>query len=141
MQKQEQERAAYETQQSNGAVERFMSAKDEKGQPLYPFVDNVLNDMSARVQMLRRTNPAMGHEEALKQAYEAAVWANPETRAVLISQQQAQANQPVETLRKVEQAKRASAVNVPKRGAIPATEPPKSLEDTIRETGKALGMF
>ncbi len=141
MQKQEQERAAYEKQQSNNAVERFMAAKDEKGQPLHPFVDNVLDDMSERVANIRRQNPAMNHEAALEQAYEAAVWANPETRAVLIGQQQAQANQPVETLRKVEQAKRASAVNVPKRGALPATEPPKTLDDTIRETGKALGMF
>lgn len=139
--KQDQERSSREQQASNAAVQRFMSAKDEKGQPLYAFVDNVLDDMSARVQMLRRTNPAVSHEDALKQAYEAAVWANPETRAVLISQQQAQASQPAETLRKVEQAKRASAVNVPKRGALPATEPPKSLDETIRETGKALGMF
>ncbi len=130
-----------EQQASNSAAERFISAKDDKGQPLYPFVDNVIDDMSARVEALRRTHPALGHEDALKQAYEAAVWANPETRTVLISQQQAQANQPAETLRKVEQAKRASAVNVPKRGALPATEPPKSLDETIRETGKALGMF
>ena len=141
MQRQERERAAQAEAASNAAVETFVNAKDAKGQPLYPFVDNVLTDMSARVEVLRRQNPAIEQMQALKQAYEAAVWANPETREVLLGQQQATANQSVETLRKVEQAKRASAVNVPKRGALPATEPPMSLDDTIRETGKALGMF
>lgn len=130
-----------ESRVSNAATERFLTAKDDKGQALYPFVDNVLDDMSARVGILRGQNPSIGHEEILKQAYEASVWANPETRAVLMSQQQATANQPAETLRKVEAAKRASAVNVPKRGALPATGPAKTLDETIRETGQALGMF
>jgi hypothetical protein len=76
-QRQERERVAHEERVSNAATERFLSAKDDKGQPLYPFVDNVLEDMSERVSSMRRTNPAIGHEEALKQAYEAAVWANP----------------------------------------------------------------
>lgn len=137
-QKQERERVAREESISNAATERFLSAKDDKGQPLYPFVDNVLDDMSGRVSSIRRTNPAIGHEEALKQAYEAAVWANPETRAVLIGQQQAQAQQSAETLRKVAEAKRASAGNMPRRGALPATEPVGSIEDTIRDTYRRL---
>ncbi len=138
---QEKAKAAEESRVANAATEKFVSAKDATGQPLYPFVDNVVDDMSARVGILRRTNPGLGHEEILKQAYEAAVWANPETRAVLMSQQQATANQPAEILRKVESAKRASAVNVPKRGAIPATQPVANLrlgtaesDESIRET-------
>jgi uncharacterized protein YicC (UPF0701 family) len=119
----ERERVAQEERVTNAATERFLAAKDDKGQPLYPFVDNVLDDMSSRVSSIRRTNPAIGHEEALKQAYEAAVWANPETRAVLIGQQQAQAQQSAETLRKVEQAKRANAGNMPRRGAFPPRSP------------------
>ena len=141
MQAQERERTAQAERASNSAVENFMSAKDAKGEPLYPFVDNVLEDMSQRVASLRRQNPALEHAEALKQAYDAAVWANPETRAVLMGQQQAQAAQPADTQRKVEAAKRASAVNVPKRGALPATGPAQSLDDTIRDTGRALGLF
>lgn len=137
-QKQERDRVAQEERITNAATERFLFAKDDKGQPLYPFVDNVIDDMSQRVSGIRRNNPAIGHEEALKQAYEAAVWAHPETRAVLISQQQAQAQQSAETLRKVEQAKRASAGNMPRRGALPATEPVGSIEDTIRDTYRRL---
>lgn len=137
-QRAERERVALEERTTNAATEKFLSAKDDKGQPLYPFVDNVLDDMSGRVSVIRRTNPAIGHEEALKQAYEAAVWANPETRAVLLSQQQAQAQQSAETLRKVAEAKRVNAGNMPRRGALPATEPVGSIEDTIRDTYRRL---
>jgi len=141
MQTQERERAAQIERSSNDAAEKFISAIDDKGQPLYPFVDNVLDDMTERVRSLSKANPGLSHQDILKQAYDAAVWAHPETRAVLIGQQQAQAQKPAETLRKTEQAKRASATNVPKRGALPSTGPAKTLEETIRETGRELGMF
>ncbi len=145
MQADERQRNSREQQSSNAAIDKFLSAKDDKSQPLYPFVDNVLDDMSARLPIIRGQNPSISYEEALKQAYDAAVWANPETRAVLIGQQQAQASQPAETLRKVEQAKRASAVNVPKRGSIPATQSVAALklgtpesDESIRETYRQL---
>lgn len=140
-QQQERERAAQAERASSAAVEQFIATKGADGKDAYPFVDNVLEDMSMRVQALRRQNPALEHTQALKQAYEQAVWANPETRAVLIAAQQAQAVAPAEALRKVADAKRASAGNVPKRGALPATGPAKSLDETIRETARELGMF
>ena len=140
-QEQERQRQQEQEQQNANVVQEFINAKGTDGQPLYPFVDNVIADMSARVQLIRQQNPALNPHEALKQAYEQASWANPEVRAVLISQQQAQANKPEDNLRRVEQAKRASAVNVPKRGALPASGPALSLEEDIRETARALGMF
>ena len=141
LQQQERERQAQAEAISNAAVEEFFAAKDEKGGALYPFVDNVLEDMSARVSALRRANPSMAHQDALKRAYEEAVWANPETRAVLIAQQTAAAAAPAQALRKVEAARAASAGTLPKRGALPAASPVLSMDDTIRETGRKLGMF
>lgn len=148
LQEQENQRAALERERqaqgaaaSNKAVEDFIGAKDASGAPLYPFVDNVLSDMSERVALIRRANPGMENAEALKQAYEQAVWANPETRDVLLAAKQAQAAQPAESQQRVAAAKRASASNVPKRGALPATGPALNLDETIRETGRALGMF
>ena len=145
LQAQERAQTAQAEQASNRAVEEFMAEKGADGQQLYPFVDNVIDDMSHRVALLRRQNPAMGHKEALKQAYEAAVWANPETRAVLISQQQAQAAAPGANLLKVQQAQRASATNVPRRGAIPPASASTHLtlgtpesDDSIRETYRQL---
>jgi uncharacterized protein YicC (UPF0701 family) len=152
MERQERERAAFEKERqaqaqaaSNKAVEDFMAAKDDKGAALYPFVDNVLADMSERVAVIRRANPGLEHADALKQAYEQAVWANPETRSVLIAAQQAQAAQPAENQQRVAAAKRASAGNVPKRGALPASQSVGALrlgtpesDDSIRETYRQL---
>jgi hypothetical protein len=141
--RQEQERAQAENARSSSAVELFVKAKDDKGNPKYPFVDNVIDDMSARVQIIRGSNPGMSHEEVLKQAYEAAAWANPETRAVLMGQQQAQAQQSADNLRKVGQAKRANAGNMPKRGALPTTAPmakwgSSDADEEIRATYRQL---
>lgn len=140
-QAEQQRQAQMQERATTEAVNNFITAKDDKGAPLYPFVDNVIDEMNLLVAEHRRRNPAADHGQILKQAYEQAVWANPETRAVLIAQQQAKASQPEANLRKVEQAKRASAGNVPKRGSLPASAPPLSMDDTIRETAKALGMF
>lgn len=142
-QRQEQERTAQDKAVRDAATTQFLSAKDEKGQPKYQFVDNVLDEMSVRVSAIRAANPALGHEQVLERAYEEAVWANPETRAVLIGQQQAQAQQPADNLRKVEQARRANAVNVPKRGAIPHAKPTGKFnspeaDEAMRETLRQL---
>jgi hypothetical protein len=137
-QRQEQERQQIEDAKANDATTRFLETKGADGQPAYPFVDNVMQDMISRTAEIRRTNPALSHDDVLKKAYEAAVWANPETRAVLMAQEQAKAQQPAETLRKVEEAKRANANNLPKRGALPAQSPKGSMEDTIRDTYREL---
>ncbi len=138
---QQQRHAAQLSAQAADAETKFRNATDEKGQPKYPFVDNVQDDMIRRIPEIRQANPALSHFEVLDRAYDIAVWANPETRAVLQSQQVAQANQPVANQQKVEAARRASAVNVPKRGALPATGPARTMEEDIAETGRALGMF
>lgn len=142
-QRQEQERAGLDKSAREKATENFLSAKDAKGAPLYPFVDNVADNMSVLVSAIRGQNPALGHEDVLKRAYEEAVWANPETRAVLLQQQQAQATQSQEKLQKVEQAKRASAGNMPKRGALPLTKPAAKFgspegDEQIRDTFRQL---
>lgn len=142
-QRQEQERASQDKSVRDKATETFLSAKDALGAPLYPFVDNVIEDMSPRVSAIRAANPAMGHEDVLKKAYEQAVWAHPETREVMLKQQQAAATQSTEKLQKVEKARSASAVNVPKRGALPRTEPTGKFnspeaDEAMRETFRRL---
>lgn len=143
--RQERERTAHEERVTNQAIDTFIAAKNEKGEPLYPFVDNVIDDMSQRAAILRKANPSLDRAEILKQAYEAAVWANPETRAVLISQQQTQAAAPGANLLKVQQAQRASATNVPRRGAIPPAGASTHLkfgtpesDESMRETYRQL---
>jgi len=141
LQRQERERAAQEEGIANSATDQFLGSKNEKGEPKFPFVDNVIDDMTNRVALIRQQNPAAAHNDVLQRAYDEAVWANPETRAVLIAQTQAPVAAAAQTAQKVAAAKRATVGAMPKRGAIPATDPPKSLEDTIRETAQGLGMF
>lgn len=140
LQAEERRRAAEVESQSVAATQNFIGATDEKGQPRYPFVDNVMDDMVARVQQLRAQSPSLTHGQVLEKAYEAAVWANPETRAILIQQQQqAQSAQTREAnLRKVADAKRAAAGNLPRRGTAPGAEPVGKMEDTILETYRSL---
>jgi len=145
LQAQERARAQEEEKASNAAVDAFFTAKDDKGQLLYPFVDNVLDDMTARVSIIRRNNPGIEHASALKKGYEEAVWANPETRDVLIRQQQAQAAAPAEALRKAGAARAATAGHIPKRGGLPASAPEAHLrlgtaesDASIKETLRQL---
>jgi hypothetical protein len=142
-QQQERARLQNEERANNEAAGRFLSSTNDKGQPLYPFVDNVLPDMTQRAAVIRGANPHLAADEVLKKAYEEAVWANPETRAVLVAQ--TQASQPEANLQRVEQARRASAGNLPKRGALPASSSPGPLkfgtpdsDESIRETYRQL---
>jgi hypothetical protein len=80
-----------------------------------------------------------GRAESLQDAYDKAVWANPETRALLLAEQQ-------EVTRKLAAdkaaaARKAAGANVATRGTLPAA-PAKAvsgtMEDTIRATYRKL---
>lgn len=130
----EQQRQQHEERTAGDITTKFLSATNEKGEPKYPFVDNVLDDMTLRVKYLR--SQGVPHQQALEQAYDAAVWANPETRAELVKQQAAQleAQRREENLRRTAEAKRAARGNVASRGAHPQERPTGKMEDTIAET-------
>lgn len=133
---QEQQRRTQSDAAANDATTRFLSATNEKGESLYPFVDNVLDDMTGRVQAIRARNPGVSHDEALKQAYDAASWANPEVRKILQEQEVArlEAQRREVNLRKVDSARQAAAGNVSKRGTVPAQAPVGTMDDTILQT-------
>lgn len=62
-------------------IDSFADEKDEKGQPKRPHFDAVL----PTIIELYRANP----ERDLQQAYEMAIWSNPQIRSQLLQQQQA----------------------------------------------------
>ena len=69
--------------QANAAqaeIETFADAKDDKGDPLRPHFDAVVNDLIPALSAIKQANPAMSNADALQDAYDRAVWANPETR-------------------------------------------------------------
>lgn len=121
---------------ANDSTTRFLSATNERGESLYPFVDNVLDDMTQRVRTILAQKPGTPHDQALKEAYDAAAWANPETRKILQEQEVArlEAQRREASLRKVDSARHAAAGNVTRRGAVPAQAPVGTMDDTILQT-------
>ena len=104
-------------------VERFFS------DPNHPYAHNLRQQMAT---LLRA-----GHAETLEQAYEMAAYANPETRALLISQQQqGSARQAAERARAAASNARAAARSVTGSPLAGASTTPSdsglSLEDQLR---------
>lgn len=122
-----------------GLAGRWMSAVDAKGQMLRPYIDNVFDDMNVIVPQVRQANPGMSHEEVLQTAYDKACWANPEVREVLQGQRDQQRS--AANRQKVANARRASSVNVPRRASTPNPAAPVSMDDTLRDTARELGLI
>jgi hypothetical protein len=144
---QEQQRhaaaAQAEQQQTEGMVNRWMNEADAAGNPKRPYVNDVINEMSALIPQLKEADPTLTHAQALEAAYERATWAHPEIRALLQSEQTtaAEAKRRTESQQRVANARRAASVNVPRRAAIPSPAKPGSIDETIAETARALGLI
>lgn len=90
--------------------------------PKNKFYELVKLDMAALIET--------GRADGLQDAYDKAIWANPEARAQLLAEQQA-----VERKQKAEKAaaaKKAASTNVAPRGTLPATPKAGSIDDVIR---------
>jgi hypothetical protein len=135
-------RAQQEQVQLEGTVTQWMNEQDSQGQPLRPYLGDVMNEMNALVPQIRQANPSLNHNQVLQQAYETAIWGNPEIRPLLIQQAQgtAQVRDPANQNR-VREARRAASVNVPRRASTPAAGKPGTIEETLTETARALGLI
>lgn len=127
---QEQQRQNQEQQQSsvqqslNSDISRFAA------EPGHEHFEAVRDHMAALLQG--------GQAKDLSEAYDQAVYANPQTRnQVLAKQLEAQR---AESLRKANEAKRAASVNVPQRGSTPVAAPVLGWEQQIRADAERLGL-
>lgn len=136
----QQQRAAAEAQQraqqqahqmSLSDIEAFASEADASGAPARPYFQHVLNDLLPITQLIRQTNPQLPNREVLQQAYERAVWANPETRAAVqeLSRRQDEAKRTADAAKKAADAKRAASSITGAPGGVAAAGP----KDTLRE--------
>lgn len=118
-----------EAQTLNSEISRFAS------DPANTYFEQVRNEMAGLLQA--------GIASDLKDAYEKAIYANPTIRAQVLAKQQAEseAKRKAEAAQKAQEAKRAAAVNVSKRGNLPAAKPIGSMEDTIRAKAQELGLI
>jgi len=136
-----QQAAAREQQALEASVTTWMTEVDEKGQPKHPYIGDVQNEMSALVPQIRQANPSLAHNEVLQRAYDTATWGNPEIRA-LLQQAQGTGQVPVaDNQTRVRDAKRAASVNVPRRASTPSPGKPGTIDETIAETARELGLI
>jgi len=133
-----------EIQQLKGVVDNFYRTQQQREQSTLnseiakfaegrEHFEQVREDMAALLQA--------GRAKDLSDAYDQAIWANPQIRTALLAKQQAEAAAKVDAERKAKDARKANAVNVTRRGSVPASAPTGTMDDTIRATAQKLGLF
>jgi hypothetical protein len=128
----EQAEADQQTKNANSQIEAF------KADPAHPHFDAVRQDMAILIQTGRATD--------LKDAYDKAVWMNPDLRAQTLETQRKadEEKRRKEAAEEAERARKAAGTRLSSKGASASvrTGGPRSMEDTMSEaydraTGKA----
>lgn len=126
---QNQAREWQERQSLNSDIQKFAS------DPTHVHFEAVRADMAGLLQA--------GLAPDLNTAYEMAIYANPTVRTQVLAKQQAEteAQRRAEATQKAREAKAAAAVNVSRKGSLPAAKAVGTMDDTIRETAQRLGLI
>lgn len=62
-------------------VQSFADERDEAGGLKHPYVERLSSEMVGLAQQIKQANPQATPKQVLSEAYERAVWSNPDTRA------------------------------------------------------------
>jgi hypothetical protein len=126
---QTQARQQQESATLNSEIERFSSDTANV------HFAAVRDDMAGLLQAGMATD--------LRDAYEKAIYANPTVRAQVLAQQQVKAETERKAIatQKAQSAKQAAAVNVSRKGTLPSARAVGSIDDTIRDTARELGLI
>ncbi len=132
-QQQAQEARQREDQKIADAYTVFADAKNDKGELLHPFIDNVWDNMVGLI----RANADSGKtvEDLLEDSYNTAVWANEDTRKAMqaLEAKQSQTAHQAQAKKRAADAKRAKSVNLNAKGqhASRRQKPTESIDDTL----------
>ena len=86
-------KTSWASQTTAAATAEIQSVIDEKGpdgQPVRPLFNDVFEDVKAEIQLLRAQHPDWSPRQTAAQAYDTAVWRNPQTRQKMIEGTEAQ---------------------------------------------------
>lgn len=117
-------------------AEQARQAREAADAEIGRFRSDPANTHFAAVESQMAALISSGQADSLKDAYDKAIWLNPDTRTKLLADQAEERRK-----RDAEQAaaaRKAASVNVVKRGTPPAPTKPRTMEDTIRETYRRL---
>ena len=124
-----------EDSQNLQVIEEFRSETNESGHPKYPFFSVVEEMMIAAIPSItsKKENQGLSKKQLLEKAYEQAVWANPETRSLLQSEQAQQQEEArrKEAADKAAALEKANAVNLEKRGGHDGAATTQSMDETL----------
>ena len=134
----QQQALAQQEQGVLSEIEAFSQATDDKGQPLRPHYSAVEGDMIPLIAAIRSASPGKSNAEVLTEAYDRAVWANPETRKQVqeATAKDAEAKRLQEAKKAATEAKRSK--NVKSTGSRPGGQPrpsakPADWDDDLSE--------
>lgn len=124
------------TDEQLGVIAEFKAATDDKGQPKYPFFDALEERMAMEIPYIRQQNPGLTSKQLLEKAYEQAVWANPDTREFMRSEQakQEQAQRQAQAAARKAELEKANKVNLNKRGGHDGEAPTETMDETLSAT-------
>lgn len=96
--------------------------------PKHPHFNLVRDDMSALIES--------GRAKDLDDAYDKAIWVNPESRKLLLAEQEKE--RVTKASADAAAARKAAGANVQRRGTPPVAPKPGTMEDTIRSNYRRL---
>jgi len=98
---QQQQAAQYQQafQVTNSAIDNFANQLGQDGKPLYPYFNDLEEDMAAEIET--------GRAQTIQEAYERAKWSNPYTRSKLLARQLSQQN--AQQRQRAQEARRAGS--------------------------------
>jgi hypothetical protein len=98
---QQQQAAQYQQAFSvtNSAIDNFANQRGQDGKPLYPYFNELEEDMAAEIET--------GRAQTIQEAYERAKWSNPYTRSKLLARQLSQQN--AQQRQRAQEARRAGS--------------------------------
>jgi hypothetical protein len=119
----EQREAEAQTVALQSTVEDFLKEN--------PLDDEIVSDVVTQIEALKITSPHLSQKELMKQAYEKALWSNPQRRQALLAEEHAKAEaaKAKEQAKRAAEAKRAGTINV--RGTPGSARPVRTLEDEL----------
>lgn len=128
---------ARERSEHEQAQATLASLVDEFAKDKTDFQD-IEADVVAHIAAIRSAEPGLKPEKLLEKAYEAARWANPNTRTKILEQQRKdeEKKRADEQKKKADEAKKAGSLNVKSSNASPAKR--GSWEDTADAVGARL---
>lgn len=124
--------AVQQAQASNQAmIEQFALETDADGKPLRPHFEAVRERMAG--DFMARQGTVTDLNKALSDAYEAAVWADPELRSKMLAEQKAADTRVQEQQRKESVAKAKKAGRGVRQRSTGTPNAPKNLDDLLSQ--------